>query len=552
MNQGETYGANRMKETDILITGGAVYDGSGSRPIEADIGIEGGRISMIIIRKPGNGNSRLKHAKNHIDAKGLAVAPGFIDTHGHSEFNLLADSRAEGKVCQGITTEINGNCGLSAAPLFDAALKQRESDLEELGIRERWSTFNGYFSLLEKSGIAINFATLTGHGNIRASVIGYENRAPEDHELQRMQVCLKDTFTEGSSGISTGLIYPPGIYSATEELIALCRYLSDNYGKRFPGVYASHMRSEGDGLLEAIQEVIRIGDESGIRVHISHIKTSGKNNWNKIDSAISLIKEARNRGVQLTCDRYPYTAASTDLDSILPSWAFEGGNREELRRIADEGIRKEMEKDILRRHPDAEYWEGVFVSSVSSGKNQWMEGKSIAFIAGSEQCEPIEMFFRILLEEKIRVGAIFSSMSEDNLRIFLKLPYLMIGTDSSARSADGPTNKGKPHPRGFGSFPRFLGKYVVKERLMSMSEAIRRITLLPAQTFGIHERGIIREGAYADVVVFDPQRIIDRATFAEPFLFPEGISHVIVNGIPAVYEGKTTGKKAGKVLRNGQ
>ncbi|MBM4137403.1 MAG: amidohydrolase family protein, partial [Nitrospira sp.] len=433
-----------MNRIDLLIKRGTVFDGTGREPIEADIGIAEDKI--VYVNKKAVGSRQKfnplispleKGGKGgfdrFIDANGLAVAPGFIDTHAHSDFTLLADSRAEGKISQGITTEVNGNCGLSAAPLYGEAIKQREGDLEELGIQERWSTFKEYFEILERKGITINFATLAGHGNIRASVSGYADKTPDDIELKRMQTLLREAIHEGAIGLSTGLIYPPGVYSKTEELIELCKVFSKSHHLPFTkggqggitgdsegfGIYTSHMRSEGDRLIESIQELIRIGSEANIKVHISHIKTSGKENWYKIDEAISLMEDARKQGINITCDRYPYTAASTDLDSILPSWTYDGGAEKELKKLKSSEVQKKIKKEILYGHPDMEYWESVRVSSVSSQKNKWMEGKTIAYITGREGSEPVDMLFKILIEEKLRVSAIFSSMNEDNLRRFL-------------------------------------------------------------------------------------------------------------------------------------
>jgi len=543
-----------LKEIDLLIKGGTVFDGTGGKPFEADIGVSGDRIAFI----SRNSKFKIQNSKKVIDAKGLAVAPGFIDTHAHSEFTLLADPRAEGKLFQGVTTEISGNCGLSAAPLCGEAIKHREQDFKELGIKERWSTLREYFGILESRCPVINFATLVGHGNIRASVIGYKDKSPTGDELKKMQNLLRKTIDEGAIGLSTGLIYPPGIYSDTEELIELCkvlnfelRTLASASRRRRPNselIYTSHMRSEGNKLLEAIEEVIRIGKEVKIKVHISHIKTAGKDNWHKIDEAVSLIENARRRGM-ITCDRYPYTAASTDLDTILPSWTYEGGVKEELKRVKSLKIRERIKKEILRRIKDKDYWNRVSISSVSSRENKWMEGKTLSYISSKINMSPVDTLFHILIDEKLRVSAIFSSMHEDNLKRFLSLPYTMICSDSSARSTSGPTCKGKPHPRGFGSFPRFLGKYVRGEGLMTMSEAIHKITMLPAKTFGMKGRGVIKKDAYADIVVFDPERVIDRATFDKPFLKPAGIYYVIVNGSPAVREGEFTGEMAGRILK---
>jgi N-acyl-D-amino-acid deacylase len=526
------------KGFDLLIKGGSILDGEGSGPFISDIGILGDKIAFI-------GKAGSSGAEKVIDASGLTIAPGFIDTHSHSEFTLLSDPRAEGKVYQGITTEINGNCGLSAAPLLGEAARQREADLRELGIKERWSSFGEYFGLLEEGGLCMNFATLAGHGNLRASVMGYEDRTPSFDETERMKSLLKDAVNQGAIGLSTGLIYPPGAYSTTDELAELSGVCRDK-------IYTSHMRSEGARLIESINETLSIGKKSGIKVHISHIKTAGKDNWHKVDDALSLIDGARDEGMAVTCDRYPYTAASTDLDTILPSWTYEGGAGEELRRLSDEGMRAKIKKEILSVHPDAGYWQMVAVSSVVSEENGWMEGKTLRFISEKLGKEPVETLFHILTGEKLRAGAIFYSMNEENLRKILMQPYTMIGSDSSARSKDGTTCKGKPHPRGFGSFQRFLARYVRDEGLMEMPEAIHKITMLPCETFGIKGRGRIKEGFFADIAVFDPGALKDRATYDEPFLRPEGVVHSIVNGAPLVSHGSQTGLRPGRVLRHGK
>ena len=534
-----------MKEKiDVLIKNGLVFDGTGSQPFDADIAISGDRIAFIG-KKTVAGLKKWGKAHRTIDAEDMAVTPGFIDTHAHSEFTLLADSRAEGKIHQGITTEINGNCGLSAAPLYGEALKQREEDFRDLDIVERWSTFTEYFGILGKRRIPYNFVTLAGHGNIRACVAGYEDRKLTAEEVKKMKAILRKAVREGAIGLSTGLIYPPGVYSGEGELVELAGCVNKL-------IYTSHMRSEGDRLIESVDEVITIAKRSGIKGHISHIKTSGAKNWKKIDDVVRRIEKAQEENVRITCDRYPYTASSTDLDTLLPSWAYEGGAGEELVKLKNPALREKIKKQILSEHAAENYWEDVYVSSVSSEKNRWMEGKSVAYIANHRNSGPVEILLGILIEEKLRVGAIFSSMSEENLIKFLSLPYVMIGTDSSARSASGVTCRGKPHPRGFGSFPRFLGRYVRDRSLLSMGEAIHKITMLPAETFGVHKRGVLKKGAFADIVIFDPGKIVDKATFEEPFLKPEGIHCVIVNGLPAVWEGEMTGNMAGRILRQGR
>ena len=525
---------------DYLIINGNIIDGSGGDPNETNIGIKGDKICFI--------GKNAVSAKNVIDAKGLIVSPGFIDTHTHSEFTLLADSRAEGKISQGVTTEINGNCGLSAAPLYKEALEQREADLKELDIKERWTTLGEYLGILEKRGITINFATLCGHGNIRASVMGYKDKKPESIEMAEMKKLLKEAIQDGAKGLSTGLIYPPGVYSDTEELIELCRSLNPQSTIQNPKfIYTSHIRSEGDKLIESLEEVIRIAKETGIKVHVSHIKTSGKYNWGKIDKAIELMERARDEGIGLTCDRYPYIASSTDLDAILPSWMYEGGRDEEIKRLHDPDIRAEL-KSILSSRPD-DYWKNIHISSVAKDENRWMEGENIFNISQRMGKVIEDAVIDILIDEELRAGAIFFSMNEENLKRFLSLPYTMVGSDSSARSFSGITRNGKPHPRGFGTFPRFIGKYVRDEGLMPLPEAIKRITHLPAETFGLKHRGLIKEGYYADVVLFDYERIIDKATFDDPFQRGDGIEYVFVNGALAYKQGRYSERLSGRVLR---
>ncbi len=524
------------KNIDLIVQQGLIFDGSGREPFIADIAVKD---DLIL----GVGAFNEHDAETILPAKGLAVAPGFIDSHAHSDFTLIADNRAEGKIYQGVTTEINGNCGMSAAPLYGKAVERREEDLKELGIKERWHSVREYREIIEKKGLTLNAAMLIGHGNIRGSVMGYENREPSASELADMKNLLDSSLQEGGIGLSTGLIYPPGIYSRTDELAELAGVAGRN-----GLMYTSHMRSEGAALLESIQEVISIGRAAGIKAHISHIKTAGEQNWHKADAAIAQIMAARAEGMEISCDRYPYIASSTDLDSLLPSWVFEGGNEEELQRLRTESMRIKIRQELLEQTRDRTYWERVIVSSVISPDKAWMEGRTIAEISKRLGCDEVDAVFTILLDEKLRVGAIFLSMSEENLRKFLSLPFCAIGSDSSARCFDGPTRLGKPHPRTFGTFPRFFGRYVRGEGLMPLTEAVRRATRLPASIFGLTGRGEIKAGFSADLVVFDPDEISDRATFEDPFLQPTGIPYVLVNGTPAVWEGKLTQKCRGRML----
>lgn len=526
------------KNLDVLIKEGLIYDGTRSEPFAADVGISEDRIVAVQdnIHEP---------AALVINAKGLSVSPGFIDTHAHSDFTIIADPRAEGKISQGVTTEINGNCGMSAAPILNKVRDKREADLRELGIKERWKTFPEYFSLLERQGCAVNFATLTGHGNIRGSVVGYGDVTPSRSEIEQMSALLCSSLEEGALGMSTGLIYPPGIFSGTEELVALSKNVSER-----SLICTSHMRSEGDTLIESMEEILAIGKMTGVRVHISHLKTAGERNWHKADEALALLNAAKSSGIAVTCDRYPYIASSTELDAVLPAWVFEGGDEKELARLQDEKYKERIRRELQEETDRTTYWDKVLVSSVSSDRNQWMEGKSIADISSALGTDGLNAVFRILVEERLRVGAIFLSMCEENLRKFLTWDGCMIGSDSSARSFNGITRKGRPHPRGFGTFPRLLGKYARDERLLTFQNAVHKSTLLPAVTFGLKGRGMLREGMYADIAIFDQDKIIDNATFDAPFQKPSGIHYVLVNGIPAVWEGEPTGRLAGRVLRH--
>lgn len=522
---------------DLLIKDARIIDGSRKPSFIGSVGIRGEKIAAV-------GDISESEAPDVFHANGLAVSPGFIDIHSHSEFTLLADPRGEGKLMQGVTTEVSGNCGLSAGPLYEDYFERRKGDLSELGLELTWHSLGEFFGILENRGLSLNFATLIGHGNLRGSIVGYENRKPTAEEMERMKTLLREAMKAGGFGLSSGLIYPPGVYSETDELIELAKVV-----KEFGGIYASHMRSEGDKLLEAISEAIRIGEEGGIPVQISHLKTGGERNWHKLEEAFELIEAAILRGVDVTADRYPYTASSTDLDAILPSWAYEGGVDAELKRLSDPDTRDRLKNEILTQHPKDDYWETVMVAAVDTEKNRSFEGKTMAEVASEMKKGPCDALFDFLLEEKLRISAIYFSMSEENLRRILQRPYVMVGSDSSARAINGPTRLGKPHPRTFGSFPRVLSKFVREEKVLTLEDAIRKMTSLPARRIGLKDRGLIKEGAFADLVVFNPERIHDTASYTEPYAYPMGIRHVIVNGTFVVKDGAHTGAMPGKVLR---
>ncbi len=538
----------------MIIKNITLFDGTGADGYPADILIDGERIARII-KSPGSRGACPERSRTGgtdksfpdaevIDCTGLAAAPGFIDIHAHSEFSLLVEPSAPSKIMQGVTTEVSGNCGMSAAPLIGEAAKARRSEFAELGIKQTWTDFSGYFDALEKARPALNFATYCGHGNLRASVVGYVNRKPAEDEFRKMEALLAEAMEAGALGLSTGLIYPPGVYSETGEIVRLAE-VAAKYG----GIYTSHMRSEGARVVEAIEEAITVGREAGIPVQISHLKTAGQANWHKISEIIDAIEKARAEGLDVTADRYPYTASSTDLDAILPAWAYEGGNAEEVKRLKDPAARARLREEVLSGHPVPEYWGRVMIASVSTEGNRKLEGKTLAEAAEIRAQEPVEALFDILIEEGARAQAIYFSMSEDNLRTFLSLPWMMIGSDSTARGISGATRQGKPHPRGFGSFARVLGKYAREEKLLTLPQAVRKLTGMAADRLRLKDRGYIKEGLYADMVIFNPSTVADAATFDDPYQFPHGIEHVLVNGRFAVRGGEQTKARAGKILK---
>ena len=521
---------------NLIIKNGLIIDGKKNAAVRGDLGIEGERIASV-------GKIEASRAERIICAEGLFVCPGFVDVHGHSDFTLLADPRAESKIRQGVTTEVGGNCGFSAGPRFGEATRQAASICKDYELKDNWNSLGQYLSLLERRGLGVNFVPLVGHGNLRTSVLGYEDRQATANELEEMKQMLRDSMSEGSFGISSGLIYPPGCFTPTKEITELCKVAAC-----FNGIYSTHLRSEGKGLLEAIDEAIEIGKEAGVAVQISHLKASDKKNWAKLDKAFEKIEMALREGVKISCDRYPYTASSTDLDAVLPNYAFAGGREAQLGRLRDKWWRAKIKKEMEKTYPEG-CWEGVMISSVRSKQNKWMEGKRISRIAKHKDMYPVDFLLDLLLEEETKVSAIFFTMCEDNLRRILKKPYTMVGSDSSARSTSGILAKGKPHPRGFGTFPRILRRYVLEEGLLSIQEAVYKMTAQPMKLLGIQDRGTVEEGKYADLVIFDKTTIKDCSTYESPYRYPEGIRYVILNGKIVIEDGKYTGRLAGKILR---
>ena len=525
---------------DVIIRDGKVIDGTGNPWFKADVGINGQRISGI-------GRLSAEKALTLIDATGLVVSPGFIDMHSHSDLVLLVNPKAESKIRQGITTEVIGNCGRSAAPLSDVMkeeMKKTTRLIEEAELQLDWSTMKGYLNRLDRQGVAVNVVPLVGHANIRVSTMGFSDRAPTKTELEEMKKALAQAMEDGAFGMSTGLIYPPSCYAKTDELVELSRVVA-SYG----GIYTSHIRGEGESLLESVKEAIEIGEKARLPVEISHHKAGGKPNWGKVRESLKAIDDARGRGVDVTCDVYPYLAASIGLSAMLPPWAHEGGTEKLAERLRDAKARDRIRQEMTEESPGrstplkAVGWDATQIAQCKNHPD--LEGRTISEIAQTRNMDPFALVFDLLTEDA-GISVVRFAMCEDDVRTVLRHPVSMIGTDGSAVAPYGVLGKGKPHPRSYGSFPRVLGEYVREERILTLEDAIRKMTSLPAQKLGWRDRGIIREGMYADITIFDPETVNDRATYQNPHQYPDGIEYVIVNGKIAVEKGEHTGALAGK------
>ena len=531
-----------MATFDIIIKEGTVYDGSGGEPRRADVGIVGDRVAAI---------DDLSHAQADavIDASGLAVAPGFIDIHTHSDFFSLLAPGAESKVTTGVTTELLGNCGGSAFPLRGEAKDRAQQVYGDYGLSIAWEDIDGYFDHAEQVGYAVNRACLTGHGTLRALAVGYGAQAPTKAQLKQMKRELTACLDGGSVGLSTGLIYPPGCYGETEEIIELVKVVA-----RYDGLYASHVRGENEVGVQAIEEHLRITRAAGVRSEIAHIKCSGRANWGNLPRYRELIEEARAQGADVTADRYPYVAASTSLNTVFPTWLHVDGIEAELARLKDPETRATLSRYVAEQHPEgeAEYWQSIMICYVSSEENKRLVGLRMSQVAELMGSPPAEAAMDLLLAERCKVSAIFFSMSEENLKELYTWPFVMLGSDAGVRSADGPTRVGKPHPRAFGTPARFLARYVREAGVVSLAEGIRKLTSLPAQRIGLAQRGRLQKGYFADVVVLDPETVSDRATFEDPFQYSVGFAHVLVNGVPVIRAGEHTGARPGRIVRRGQ
>jgi len=525
---------------DVVIKDGLVVDGLGTPGRVADIGIVGDSISRI-------GTIPSSRGASVIPARGLVVAPGFIDVHNHTDINILVNPRAESYVRQGVTTIVAGQCGDSPFPLSDAMFEEAEKSLrKEYGLVLSWRDIRGFYALIDKSGTALNFSSCVGQGTVRAAAMGYEGRKPEAAELALMKKLVANSMAGGAFGISTGLEYAPGGFASTEELIEVCRAAAP-----YKGMYATHMRDEEDFVVEAVDEAIRIARESGLPLQISHLKTGYVRNWPKLGAILERLETARAAGLDVYCDRYPYIASATGLDLYFPLWAREGTTEVFLGRLRDPSLEVKLKAYVGTKEAEMGSWDRVLISGVDMEKNKGLEGMNILEASRNRGKPPFDFIRDLLIEESGRVGIVQFAMSEDNLMTLMAHPLVGIGSDGSALAPYGPLGKGKPHPRSYGAFPRALGKYVREERLLSIEAMVRKMTSVPAERFGFTRRGVLRAGNFADIVVFDPDRIRDKATWADPHQYPEGIPHVLVNGKVVIMDGEHSGVTAGAVLRKG-
>jgi N-acyl-D-amino-acid deacylase len=527
---------------DLVITNGHIIDGTGSPWYSGDIGIREGRIAAI-------GNLAAAPRRRTIDAAGKVVAPGFIDLLGQSEMTILVDPRLPSKIYQGITTEITGE-GDSIAPLTDALIRANHSGYDHYKITPDWRTFRQYFARLEKQGMGINLASYVGATTVRTIVLGEEDKQPTPEQLEQMKALVRDAMKDGAVGVSTALEYAPAPYAKTEELIAL----ATEAGK-FGGIYSTHMRDESNSVLDAIDEALRIGREARVPVEIWHIKVAGKNNWGRMPEVVAKINAARAAGADVAADTYAYTAWYNDFSAFIPAWAHEGGSAKLVERLKDPATRERIRKDMLTPSKDWDNeWqeipgpEAVMIGVAQNPKLVPLQGKRLSEIAKLWSKDPMDALFDFLIEDPFADVAVFG-MSQPDVTLALQQPWVAIDNDSSGTSPDGILGQEHPHPRAYGTFPRILRKYVREEKALTLEDAIRKFSALPAQRLRLSDRGVLKAGMWADVVVFDPATVRDLATFDNPNQLSEGMEYVLVNGSPVIEQGKMTGVLPGKVLR---
>ena len=534
---------SRPIEYDVVIRNGTIYDGSGSEPYVGNVALQGDTIASI-------GKQENVRGKIEIDATGLAVAPGFINMLSWATVSLIEDGRAQSDIRQGVTLEVFGE-GESMGPLNAEMKREMEEQQGDIKYKVEWTTLSEYLDYLVKRGISTNVASFIGATTVRVHVVGYEDRAPNPQELERMRGLVKQAMEGGALGVGSSLIYAPAFYAKTTELVELCK-VAAGYG----GTYISHIRSEGNRFLEAVDELITISRDANIPAEIYHLKAAGQSNWNKMDLAIKRVEQARAEGLKITADMYTYTAGATGLDASMPPWAQEGGLKEWIKRLKDPTTRKRVREEMTT---PTDRWENLYLAAGSSTKVllvgfkqdslKYLTGKTLAEVAALRGKTPEETAMDLVIDDQSRVGTVYFLMSEENVKTQIALPWVSFGSDAEALAPEGVFLKSNPHPRAYGNVARLLGKYVRDEKVVSLQEAIRRLTSLPAANLKLKDRGALSPGHVADVVVFDPAKISDHATFDAPHRYATGMIHVFVNGKQVLKEGEHTGVKSGRVVR---
>jgi N-acyl-D-amino-acid deacylase len=527
---------------DVIIKGGTVYDGTGEKPRVIDVAIRGDRIA-------GLGTFSADQAKTVIDAKGLAVAPGFINMLSWSTESLIEDGRSQSEIREGVTTEIMGE-GYSMGPVNDRMKERMRSQQGDIKYEIKWNTLAEYLRYLEQRGISCNVASFVGATTVREFAIGLEDKPPTPEQLEQMRQLVRQEMEAGALGIGTSLIYPPAFYAKTEELIELCKVAA-----KYKGKYISHMRSEGNQLLEAIDELLRISKEAGIPAEIYHIKAAGQSNWGKADAMLAKIEDARKAGLKITADMYTYTAAGTGLDACLPPWTEDGGYPALFKRLRDPATREKIAAEV--RTP-SDKWENLYLAAGSpekillsgfkSEKLKPLTGKSLAEVAKMRGKDPVETAMDLIAEDESRIDTIYFLMSEENVKKEIAKPWVSFGSDEASQAPEGNFLKSNCHPRAYGCFSRVLGKYSREEKILTLEQAIRKLSGLPATNLGLDHRGFVQKGMFADVVVFDPATVGDRATFDKPHQYSVGMKHVFVNGAQVLKDGEHTGAKPGRAV----
>lgn len=527
---------------DVIIRGGTVFDGTGGKPYKADVGIKGDKVMKV-------GALRAANATLVVDATGMAVAPGFINMLSWSTESLIVDPRSLGELKQGITTQIFGE-GWSMGPLNDRMKKQLKDDQGDLKYDVEWTSLADYLKYFEKRGVSQNVASFIGATTIRIYVLGEDDKQPTPAQMQQMRELVRKEMEAGALGIGSSLIYAPAFYAKTEELIEMCKVAA-----KYKGKYISHMRSEGNRLVEAVEELLRISREARIPAEIYHLKAAGKDNWSKMDKVLAMVEKARRSGMKITADMYTYPAGATGLDAAMPPWALDGGYSALFKRIQDPATRKKIVDEI--RTP-TDKWENLYLAAGSpekvllvgfkNDKLKPLTGKTLAEVAKMRGTDPENTILDLVLEDQSRVGTVYFLMNEDNIKKQIRYPWVSFGSDAESMAPEGAFLKSNPHPRAYGNFARLLGKYVRDEKVISLQEAIRRLSSLPATNLGLDRRGLLRSGYFADVVIFDPRTIADKATFEKPHQFAVGVRDVFVNGTQLLKNGEHTGKFSGRAI----